>query len=76
MTGSLLVPGNFSFSPSNAASITTPSMIIMPINGCNGTGEIQVGPGQQQAFNVQIQGLKTPNPILWNVTTSISSRSM
>jgi hypothetical protein len=76
MTGTLLVAGNFSFSPVTATTIATPSMIIMPISGCNGSGEIQVGPGQQQAFNVQIQNLKTPTAILWNVTTSISSRSM
>jgi len=79
MTGSLTadnITGNMSFSPATMATTATPSIIIMPVSGCNGSGEIQIGPGQSQAVNVQIQNLKTPDPILWNVTTSISSRSM
>jgi hypothetical protein len=76
LTGTYLVPGNFTFSPSNMGTVATPSVIIFPISGCNGSGEWYIGPGQTQAYNMQIQGLKTPNPILWNVTASISSRSM
>lgn len=76
MTGSLTAPGNMSFSPANMSSTATPSIVIIPISGCNGSGEIQIGPGQSQAMNVQIQNLKTPNATLWNITTSISSRSM
>jgi hypothetical protein len=77
LTGQYTVAGgNFSFSPTNMNATATPSIVIIPISGCNGSGEFQIGPGQQQAFNVQIQNLKTPNPILWNVNTSISSRSM
>lgn len=77
MTGSLTAPGNMSFSPANMSPTTTPSIVIIPISGCNNnSGEIQIGPGQTQALNIQIQNLKTPNATLWNVTTSISSRSM
>lgn len=76
LTGTYLVPGNFTFSPSNMGTVSTPSVIIFPISGCNGSGEWYIGPGQSQTYNMQIQGLKTPNPILWNVTASISSRSM
>ena len=76
LTGTYLVPGNFTFSPSNMGTVATPSVIIFPISGCNGSGEWYIGPGQTQSYNMQIQGLKTPNPILWNVTASISSRSM
>jgi hypothetical protein len=76
LTGTLLMPGNYTFSPSNMATVATPSVIVFPISGCNGSGEWYIGPGQQQAYNIQIQGLKTPNPILWNVTCSISARSM
>lgn len=76
LTGTYLVPGNFTFSPSNMGTVATPSVIIFPISGCNGSGEWYIGPGQTQAYNIQIQGLKTPNPILWNVSCSISSRSM
>jgi hypothetical protein len=76
LTGTLLAPGNFTFSPSNMATVATPSVIIFPISGCNGSGEWYIGPGQSQSYNIQIQGLKTPNPILWNVSASISSRSM
>jgi hypothetical protein len=76
LTGTLLVPGNFTFSPSNMTTVATPSVIIFPINGCNGSGEFYIGPGQSQSYNIQIQGLKTPNPILWNVSCTISSRSM
>ena len=76
MTGSLEAAGHMSFSPANMKTVKTPSIIIMPISGCNGSGEIQIGPGQSQAMNIQIQNLKTPDAILWNVTTSISSRSM
>jgi len=76
LTGTYLVPGNFTFSPSNMGTAATPSIIIFPISGCNGSGEWYIGPGQTQSYNIQIQGLKTPNPILWNVSCSISSRSM
>jgi outer membrane murein-binding lipoprotein Lpp len=76
LTGTYLVPGNFTFSPSNMATVKTSSIIIFPLTGCNGTGEWYIGPGQTQAYNIQIQGLKTPDPILWNVTANISSRSM
>jgi hypothetical protein len=76
LTGTLSVPGNFTFSPSNMATVATPSVIIFPISGCNGSGEWYIGPGQSQSYNIQIQGLKTTNPILWNVSASISSRSM
>lgn len=81
ITGQLTTgTGNISFSPAASGPEMdidlTPSLIMMPIGGCNGTGEIQVGPGQTQALNIQIQGLKTPNAILWNVTATISSRSM
>jgi hypothetical protein len=76
LTGTYLVPGNFTFSPSNMGTVATPSIIIFPISGCNGSGEWYIGPGQTQSYNIQVQGLKTPNPILWNVSASISSRSM
>lgn len=76
MTGSFTDVGNMSFSPATMDEKVTPSIVIMPISDCNGSGEIQIAPGQSQAVNVQIQNLKTPSPILWNVTTSISSRSM
>lgn len=77
MTGTFPTPvNNFSFSPITMNTIVTPSLVIIPISGCNGSGEIQVGPGTQQAFNIQIQGLITPNPTLWNITCSISARSM
>jgi hypothetical protein len=76
MTGSLTDVGDMSFSPSNMADVPTRSIIIMPISGCNDSGEIQIGPGQSQAFNVQIQNFETDDLILWNVTTLISSRSM
>ena len=67
--------GNFSFSPTNINNISTPSIVIIPISGCNGRGEIQIGPGQSQAINIQIQNIKTPNPCLWNISSSISSRT-
>lgn len=76
LTGTYLVPGNFTFSPSTMGTVATPSIIAFPVSGCNGSGEWYIGPGQSQAYNMQIQGLKTANPILWNVTCSISSRSM
>ena len=76
LTGTLSIPGNFTFSPSNMATVATPSVIIFPISGCNGSGEWYIGSGQSQSSNIQIQGLKTTNPILWNVSASISSRSM
>lgn len=66
----------FSFSPSNMNGTATPSVVMMPISGCNGSGEIQIGPGQSQSVNIQIQNLKTANPVLWNVTANVSSRSM
>jgi outer membrane murein-binding lipoprotein Lpp len=68
--------GNFTFSPMTMNATATPSIVAFPLSGCNGSGEWYIGPGQTQAYNIQIQGLKTPNPILWNVSASISSRSM
>ena len=74
--GEASIVGDMSFSPATMNGKVTPSIVIIPISDCNGSGEIQIAPGQSQAVNVQIQNLKTPDPILWNVTTSISSRSM
>jgi outer membrane murein-binding lipoprotein Lpp len=68
--------GNFTFSPMTMNATATPSIVAFPLSGCNGSGEWYIGPGQTQSYNIQIQGLKTPNPILWNVSASISSRSM
>jgi outer membrane murein-binding lipoprotein Lpp len=68
--------GNFTFSPMTMNTTATPSIVAFPLSGCNGSGEWYIGPGQTQSYNIQIQGLKTPNPILWNVSASISSRSM
>ena len=68
--------GNFTFSPTSMNITATPSIVAFPISGCNGSGEWYIGPGQTQSYNIQVQGLKTPNPILWNVSASISSRSM
>lgn len=68
--------GNFTWSPMNMNATNTPSIVAFPISGCNGSGEWYIGPGQTQSYNIQIQGLKTPTPTLWNVTASISSRSM
>ena len=76
LTGSLLVPGNYNFSPSNMATVATSSIMLFTTSGCNGTGEFYIGPGQTQSYNFQIQGFKTPNPILWNVSCTVSSRSM
>jgi hypothetical protein len=80
MTGECLngvVTGNYSFSPTTMNTTATPSVVIIPISGCtNAIGEINIGPGQSVAVNIQIQSLKTPQPVLWNVSTSISSRSM
>jgi outer membrane murein-binding lipoprotein Lpp len=68
--------GNFTWSPLNMNVTATPSIVAFPLNGCNGSGEWYIGPGQTQSYNIQIQGLKTPTPTLWNVSASISSRSM
>lgn len=67
---------NFSFSPATMITTATPSIVAFPISGCNNSlGEIYIGPGQSQMINIQIQ-LKTAAVTLWNVSTSISSRSM
>jgi hypothetical protein len=68
--------GNFTFSPANMNGSATPSIVAFPISGCNGSGEWYIGPGQTQSYNIQVQGLKTPTATLWNVSCTISSRSM
>ena len=82
MTGEIIAPGgptatsNFSFSPATMITTATPNIVAFPISGCNNSlGEIYIGPGQSQMINIQIQ-LKTAAVTLWNVSTSISSRSM
>lgn len=82
MTGEIIAPtgptdkSNFSFSPATMIETATPSIVAFPISGCNNSlGEIYIGPGQSQMINIQIQ-LKTAAVTLWNVSCSISSRSM
>jgi hypothetical protein len=67
--------GNFSISPNvgNGAT-TTSSLTIIPVSGCNGTGEIQIGAGQSVDVLIQITGLTTSDVTLWNVSNSHSSR--
>ena len=84
MTGSIATPavatssvGNFSVSPNAGAGATsTSSITIIPISGCNGTGEYQVGAGQSMDVLIQISGLTTSDVTLWNVTNSISTRGL
>jgi len=84
MTGAIASPtpatssvGNFSISPNAGAGATsTSSITIIPISGCNGTGEYQVGSGQSMDILVQISGLTTSDVTLWNVTNSISTRGL
>jgi hypothetical protein len=84
MTGSKTVAdaatssvGNFSISPNvgNGATSTS-SLTIIPISGCNGTGEFQIGSNQSMDILIQISGLTTSDVTLWNVTNSISSRGL
>jgi hypothetical protein len=69
--------GNFSISPNVGSGATsTSSLTIIPISGGNGTGEFQIGAGQSLDLLVQISGITTNDVTLWNVTNSISNRSL
>lgn len=69
--------GNFSISPNVGSGATsTSSLTIIPISGCNGTGEFQIGSNQSMDILIQISGLTTSDVTLWNVTNSISSRGL
>jgi hypothetical protein len=84
ITGSIIPPtvatsnvGNFSISPNvGVGATTTASLTIIPITGCNGTGEFQIGAGQVMDVLVQISGVTSSDVTLWNVSNSISTRSM
>jgi hypothetical protein len=69
--------GNFSISPNvgNGATSTS-SLTVIPISGCNGTGEFQVGSGQSVDILIQISNITTSDVTLWNITNSISNRSL
>lgn len=69
--------GNFSISPNVGAGATaTSSLTIIPISGCNGTGEYQIGAGQSMDILVQISNLTSSDVTLWNATNSISARGL
>ncbi len=69
--------GQFSISPSvGSGAPATTSLVIIPIAGCNGNGEFQVGAGQSVDVLVQITGLTSSDVTLWNISNSISSRQM
>ncbi len=68
---------NFSVSPNVGSGATsTSSLTIIPISGCNGTGEFQIGSGQSMDILIQISNLTTNDVALWNVSNSISSRAL
>jgi len=69
--------GNFSISPNVGSGATsTSSLTVIPISGCNGTGEFQVGSGQSVDILIQISNITTSDVTLWNITNSISNRSL
>lgn len=69
--------GNFSISPNVGVGATvTSGVVIIPISGCNATGEFQIGAGQVMDILIQISGVTTSEVTLWNITHSISARSM
>lgn len=74
--------GNFSISPPLGwktvakESNPVPSIVIMPISGGTGTGEFQVGSGQFIEIMIVISNMKTGVNSLWNISNSISSRSI
>jgi hypothetical protein len=74
--GSFALTGtNFSISP--ALGTSTSSIVIIPISGgVNSAGEFQVGSGASVDVLIQITGVTTSTTVLWNISNSISSRSM
>ena len=84
LTGSIAAPtvatssvGNFSISPNaGAGAIATSSLVVIPISGCNGTGEFQIGAGQVMDILIQVSNITSSDVTLWNITNSISARSM
>lgn len=71
-----LTAADLSYSPIIGTTSTT-SMVIIPIaGGTSGSGEFQVGAGQTIDVLVQINNFNTSTTVLWNITTSISSRQI
>ena len=76
MSGTFAAPNNFSISPTTANVTTTPSLVLIPISGGNTTsGEFQIGAGQSMEVLISIQ-ITSGATVLWNVSNSISNRSI
>lgn len=77
MTHSSYVLTNANFSISPALEASTSSLVIIPISGGgNNAGEFQIAAGSSIDILVQISNVSTTSTVLWNITNSISARSL
>jgi len=67
---------NSIFSVSPPVNTSATSMVVMPIGGCNDTGEFRVGAGQTIDVLIQITSFGTVDTRIWNISNSISTRSL
>lgn len=70
-------PMQISISPlTYGSNPVTASLLIMPISGCYGSGEISVGPSQTTDIQVAISNLATTTQATWIIGNTISNRNM
>jgi hypothetical protein len=69
-------PQQINISPNTLYATATPSIVLMPVAGCTGSGEFQLGAGQAMDVLINISNFTTSDVTLWNVSNSISSRSL
>ncbi len=68
-----LSPIVYGYMPTTSVS----SIIAVPIlGGVNNQGEFQLGPAQSMSMNISIANFNTVNTATWNITNTISNRSM
>jgi hypothetical protein len=69
-------PQVINISPNTLGTVATPSIILMPVSGCAGSGEFQIGAGQTMDILINIANFTTSDVTLWNISHSISSRGI
>lgn len=73
--GLSLSNANFQFTPTMPTATTTSSITCIPISGGNGSGEIQIAANTTIDLLICIQ-VNAANPIIWNIGTSVNSRTL
>lgn len=70
-----LTAGNFQYTPTLPTGTTVASITAIPVSGASSNGEFQIAANTTIDLLICIQ-ITAANPIIWNIGTSVNSRTL